>query len=128
MTQDSHSEPPPGCGLAVSVAAGLLLLAGLAFWYGFFVAEPRNFTLVFAALPLSAFFTVVGATLTSGSSDFLMAWPIDAGLWLGIVFVVSRWASRRGLRARGYALTFGAIVAAAAAWGILLSLLVEPIS
>ncbi len=120
-----RGEPPPGCGSAVAAAGTLILLAGLAAWYGLGV-EPRNFALVFAGLPLSALFTVIGATFTSGSSDLLLAWPIDAGLWLALSFVVSRWTARRGLGWRGYAAAFGAVVVLAAGYGVLMSLLVEP--
>lgn len=124
----SADTTPPGCGLAVVGAGGLLLFAGLAFWIGFFVVEPRNFTLVFAALPLSALFTVLGATFTTGSSDLLLAWPIDAGLWLAIAFVASRWATRKGLGGWAYATVFLVVVAVALAYGLAMSLLVEPTS
>ncbi len=92
------------------------------------MAEPRNFAPVFAALPVSALFTVLGAAISPGRSDFLLAWPVDVGLWLAVAFVVSRWATRRGLAGRGYAMVFAAVVAMAVAYGTLLSLLVEPTS
>lgn len=116
----------PGCGLAAAGAGVLLALSGLGFWIGFFVLDPPNYLLVFAALPVSALFTVLGAVLTSASSDFLLAWPVDFGLWLAVGFVVSRWATRKGLGARAYAYVFLAVIAVAVAYGLALSLLVEP--
>jgi len=109
--------------------AGVLLgLAGLGFWIGFFVLEPPNYLIVFAALPVSALFTVLGAMLSSASSDFLLAWPVDFGLWLAVAFVVSRWATRKGLELRAYALVFVAVVALAVVYGLVFSLLVEPVA
>ena len=85
---------PPGCGLAAAEPAVLLGVAALGFWIGFFVLDPPNYLIVFAALPVSAFFTVLGALLSSAGSEFLLAWPIDLGLWLAVAFVTSRWASQ----------------------------------
>ncbi len=128
-----NSEPAfeagsPGCGRAVAGAAALLTLAGLGFWIGFFVLDPPHYPLVFAALPVSALFTVLGATLSSGSSDFLLAWPVDFGIWLAIAFVASRWATRKGLNLRAYAVFFVVIITAAFVYGLALSLLVEPVA
>ena len=110
-------------------AAGVLLaLTGLGFWIGFFVLDPPNYLLVFAALPVSALFTVLGAALTSGTSDFLLAWPVDFGLWLAVAFVASRWAARRNLNLRAYGLVFVLVVAVALLYGMVLSLLVEPVA
>jgi hypothetical protein len=117
---------PPGCGLAASAAVVLLGLAALGFWIGFFVADPPNYFIVFAALPVSAFFTVLGALLSSENSDFLLAWPVDFGLWLAVAFVASRWATRKDLKLRAYASVFLIIVAIALIFGLVLSLLVEP--
>jgi hypothetical protein len=103
-------------------------LAALGFWIGFFVVDPPNYMIVFAALPVSAFFTVLGALLSSTSSDFLLAWPVDFGLWLGVAFVVSRWAARKDLQARAYATVFLVTVAVALVYGVALSLLVEPVA
>ena len=114
--------------MAVAGAGVLLVLAGLGFWIGFFVLEPPNYLLVFAALLVSALFTVLGAALTSGTSDFLLAWPVDFGVWLAVGFVVSRWATRKGLTGRAYALVFLAIIGVALAYGLVLSLLVEPVA
>ncbi len=128
MSVDPAFEPgSPGCGLAVAGAGVLLALAGLGFWIGFFVLEPRNYLLVFAALPVSALFTVLGALLSSGSSDFLLAWPVDFGIWLAVAFVASRWATRKNLPLRAYGLVFATVVAVALAYGLALSLLVEPV-
>jgi len=107
--------------------AGILLgLAGLGFWIGFFVLEPPNYLLVFAALPVSALFTVLGAALSSTSSDFLLAWPVDCGVWLAVAFVASRWATRKGLNLRAYGSVFLVVIAVALVYGLALSLLVEP--
>jgi hypothetical protein len=105
----------------------LLALSGLGFWIGFFVLDPPNYLMVFAALPVSALFTVLGAALTTGSSDLLLAWPVDFGLWLGIGFVVSRWATRKGFGVRAYAYVFLAVIGVAVVYGLVLSLLVEPV-
>lgn len=126
-TQPANDPGAPGCGLAVAGAAVLLGLAGLGFWIGFFVLEPRNYLLVFAALPVSALFTVLGALLSSGSSDFLLAWPVDFGVWLAVAFVVSRWATRKGLKLRAYGLALLTVIVVALAYGLTLSLLVEPV-
>jgi len=104
----------------------LLGLAALGFWIGFFVLDPPNYLIVFAALPVSAFFTVLGALLSSASSDFLLAWPVDFGLWLAVAFVTSRWATRKDLKPRAYATVFLVIVAIALIYGLAFSLLVEP--
>lgn len=117
---------PPGCGLATGGAGVLLGLAALGFWIGFFVLDPPNYLLVFAALPVSALFTVLGALLSSASSDFLLAWPVDFGVWLAVAFVVSRWATRKGLKVRAYASVFLLVVIIALVYGLALSLLVEP--
>ena len=114
--------------MAVAGAGVLLTLTSLGFWIGFFVLDPPNYLLVFAALPVSALFTVLGAALSSGSSDFLLAWPIDIGVWLAVGFVVSRWATRRGLGVRAYAYVFLAVIAVAVVYGLVLSLLVEPVA
>ena len=106
----------------------MLGLAALGFWIGFFVVDPPNYLIVFAALPVSAFFTVLGALLSSGSSDFLMAWPVDFGLWLAVAFVASRWATRKDLKPRAYATVFLVIVAIALIYGLAFSLLVEPVA
>ena len=108
-------------------AGVLLALAGLGFWIGFFVMDPRNYLLVFAALPVSALFTVLGALFSTGNSDFLLAWPVDFGLWLAVAFVVSRWATRKGLAVRAYGLVFLAVIGLALVYGLALSLLVEPV-
>ena len=118
----------PGCGLAAAGAAVLIGLAALGFWIGFFVLDPPNYLVVFAALPVSALFTVLGAALTSGTSDFLLAWPVDFGVWLAVAFVGSRWATKKALGGRAYGLVFLAIITAALAYGLLLSLLVEPVA
>ena len=94
----AFESKPPGCGLAAAAASVLLGLAALGFWIGFFVVDPPNYFIVFAALPVSAFFTVLGALLSSASSDFLLAWPVDFGLWLAVAFVASRWATRKDLK------------------------------
>jgi len=112
----------------VAAAGVLLALAGLGFWIGFFVLDPQNYLLVFAALPVSALFTVLGALLSSGSSDFLLAWPVDFGLWLAVAFVASRWAARKNLEPRTYGFVFMAVIVLALAYGLALSLLVEPVS
>jgi hypothetical protein len=117
---------PQGCGLAAAAASVLLGLAALGFWIGFFVVDPPNYFIVFAALPVSAFFTVLGALLSSASSDFLLAWPVDFGLWLAVAFVASRWATRKDLKLRAYASVFLIIVAIALIFGLVLSLLVKP--
>ena len=128
MSLDPSSEPgAPGCGLAASAAGVLMVLAGLGFWIGFFVMDPRNYLLVFAALPVSALFTVLGALLSSGSSDFLLAWPVDFELWLAVAFVASRWAARKSLDLRAYGLVFAAVIVSALVYGLVLSLLVEPV-
>ena len=118
----------PGCGLAAAGAAALLGLAALGFWIGFFVLDPPNYLLVFSALPVSALFTVLGALFSSTSSDFLLAWPVDFGLWLAVAFVVSRWATRKGLNLRAYAAVFLLVVVIALVYGAALSLLVEPVA
>jgi hypothetical protein len=102
-------------------------LAGLGFWIGFFVLEPPNYLLVFAALPVSALFTVLGAALSSGSSDFLLAWPVDLGVWLAVAFVASRSATRKNLNLRAYAFVFLVVIGVALVYGLALSLLVEPV-
>ena len=127
-----NTDPPnesgaPGCGPAVAGAVALLGLAGAGFWIGFFLLDPRNYLLVFAALPVSALFTVLGALLASGSSDFLLAWPVDFGLWLAVAFVVSRWAARKNLKARTYGFVLTAVIVLALAYGLALSQLVEPV-
>jgi hypothetical protein len=122
----AFESKPPGCGLAASGAGVLLGLAALGFWIGFFVLDPPNYLIVFAALPVSAFFTVLGALLSSASSDFLLAWPVDFGLWLAVAFVTSRWATRKDLKPRAYATVFLVIVAVALIYGLAFSLLVEP--
>ncbi len=128
MSNDPANVPgAPGCGPAVASAVGLLALAGGGFWIGFFVLDPRNYLLVFAALPVSALFTVLGALLASGSSDFLLAWPVDFGLWLAVAFVVSRWAARKNLKPRTHGFVFMAVIGLALAYGLALSLLVEPV-
>lgn len=128
MNAEPAFEPEqPGCGVAAAGAGVLLGLAALGFWIGFFVVDPPNYLIVFAALPVSAFFTVLGALLSSGSSDFLMAWPVDFGLWLAVAFVTSRWATRKDLKPRAYATVFLVIVAIALIYGLAFSLLVEPV-
>jgi hypothetical protein len=109
-------------------AGALLILAGLGFWIGFFVLEPPRYLLVFAALPVSALFTVLGAALSSGDSDFLLAWPVDLGVWLAVAFITAQWAARRDLNTRAYAFVFMAVIAGALAYGLALSLLVEPVA
>ena len=106
----------------------LLGLAGLGFWIGFFLLDPPNYLIVFAALPVSSLFTVLGALLSSGSSDLLLAWPVDLGVWLAVAFVVSRWAARKELGPRAFGLVFGAVLAVALVYGLVLSLLVEPVA
>lgn len=127
MTAEPAFEPDaPGCRLAAAAAGVLLGLAALGFWIGFFVLDPPNYVLVFAALPVSALFTVLGALLASASSDFLLAWPVDLALWLAAAFVVSRWATSKQLRPRAYASRFLLVVVIALVYGVALSLLVEP--
>ncbi|HKZ29777.1 MAG TPA: hypothetical protein VJ482_09070 [Acidimicrobiia bacterium] len=126
-TEPSTDPGSPGCGLAVAGAGTLLGLAGLGFWIGFFVLEPPNYLLVFAALPVSALFTVLGAALSSGSSDFLLAWPVDLGVWLAVAFVASRSATRKNLNLRAYAFVFLVVIGVALVYGLALSLLVEPV-
>lgn len=129
MNAEPVNEPnPPGCGLAAAGAGALLGLAALGFWIGFFVLDPPNYLLVFAALPVSALFTVLGAMLSSASSDFLLAWPVDFGVWLAVAFIVSRWATRKGLKVRAYASAFLLVVVIALVYGLALSLLVEPVA
>ena len=129
MNVDPAVEPDaPGCGLAAAGAGALLGLSALGFWIGFFVLDPPNYVPVFAALPVSALFTVLGALLSSASSDFLLAWPVDFGLWLAVAFVVSRWATRKGLKPRAYASVFLLVVVIALVYGAALSLLVEPVA
>jgi hypothetical protein len=125
--EPAFESKPPGCGLAAAGAGVLLGLAAAGFWIGFFVSDPPNYLIVFAALPVSAFFTVLGALISSASSDFLLAWPVDFGLWLAVAFVVSRWATRKDLKPRGYATVFVVIVAVALIYGLAFSLLVEPV-
>lgn len=128
MNIDPPNDPgAPGCRSAAAGAGVLVALAGLGFWIGFFVLEPRSYLLVFAALPVSALFTVLGALLASGSSDFLLAWPVDFGLWLAVAFVASRWATRKELPMRAYVMVFLAVIGLALAYGLALSLLVEPV-
>lgn len=128
MSNDPANDPgAPGCGPAVASAVGLLALAAVGFWIGFFVLDPRNYLLVFAALPVSALFTVLGALLVSGSSDFLLAWPVDFGLWLAVAFVVSRWAARQNSRPPTFGLALVAVIGLALAYGLALSRLVEPV-
>lgn len=105
-----------------------LAAAGLAFWIGFFVLDQRSFTLVFAGMPASALFTVLGAAFSPATSDFLLAWPIDAALWLTLAFVGARRAQRRRLGPRGIVTWIVAAWAVALAYGAVLSLLVEPTS
>lgn len=126
-TDPLNESGAPGCGLAVAGAVALLALAGVGFWIGFFLLDPRNYLLVFAALPVSALFTVLGALLASGSSDFLLAWPVDSGLWLAVAFVVSRWAARKNLEPLTYGFVLVAVIVLALAYGLALSLLVEPV-
>ncbi len=127
MTAEPDFEPDaPGCRLAAAGAGVLLGLAALGFWIGFFVLDPPNYALVFAALPVSALFTVLGALLASASSDFLLAWPVDLALWLAAAFVVSRWATSKQLRPRAYASVFLLVVVIALVYGVALSWLVEP--
>lgn len=114
--------------MAAAGAGALLGLAALGFWIGFFVLDPPNYLLVFAALPVSALFTVLGAMLSSASSDFLLAWPVDFGVWLAVAFIVSRWATRKGLKVRAYASAFLLVVVIALVYGLALSLLVEPVA
>jgi hypothetical protein len=129
VSSEPAIEPrSPGCGLAVGEAGVLIGLAGLAFWIGFFVLDPPNYLLVFAALPVSALFTVLGAALSSGSSDFLLAWPVDFGVWLAVAFVISRWATRKALNLRAHVSVFLVVIAVALIYGLMLSLLVEPVA
>lgn len=129
MNAEPASEPnPPGCGPAAAGAGALVGLAALGFWIGFFILDSPNYLLVFAALPVSAFFTVLGALLSSATSDFVLAWPVDLGVWLAVAFIVSRWATRKGLKVRAYASVFLLVVAIALIYGLALSLLVEPVA
>lgn len=103
-------------------------MAALGFWLGFFILDSPSYLLVFAALPVSALFTVLGALLSSAASDFVLAWPVDLGVWLAVAFIVSRWAARKGLKVRAYVSVFLLVVAIALIYGLALSLLVEPVA
>ena len=79
------------------------------------ICETLGFTLLYAGGPVSALIGVV-------FGDLVLAWPLDATLWVGAGFVAARIADRRGQGPLGVALV---LVLLALGYGLVLSTFVE---
>lgn len=77
--------------------------------------ESLALTLLYAAGPVSALFGVL-------FGGIVLAWPLDATLWVAAGFLAGRIADRRRQGSLGVALV---MVVAALAYGLVLSQLVE---
>ncbi len=73
-----------------------------------------SLALAFAGLPVSAVFAVLGG-------EFVIAWPVDAMVWIVVGWLVAR----RGRRRVG---SLVVVIAVALAYGWAMSLLVEPVA
>lgn len=119
MTSSSKPSPSPDLEDGVDVRStavtfGLLVLgAAAAAMAG---VNLGSFGVVFAGLPVSAVFTVLGG-------EFVVAWPIDAMVWL----VVATWPGRQPrLFDRKWRRAMALIIGAAIVFGFGMGLLVEP--
>jgi hypothetical protein len=104
-------------GLLLAIAA-VFLGVGLALVRGEECAgtcETLAVTLLYAAGPVSALFGVL-------FGGVVLAWPLDATLWVAAGFLAARIAERRGQGPLGVALL---MVIVALAYGLVLSLFVE---
>lgn len=79
------------------------------------ICETLGLTLLYAGGPVSALIGVV-------FGDLVLAWPLDATLWVGAGFFVARIADRRGRGPLGVALV---LVLVALGYGLVLSTFVE---
>jgi hypothetical protein len=79
------------------------------------ICETLGLTLLYAGGPVSALIGVV-------FGDLVLAWPLDATLWVGAGFLVARIADRRGRGPLGVALV---LVLVALGYGLVLSTFVE---
>lgn len=120
----ARKTEPAGCRDVALATAFLLAMAaaflgvGLALVRGEQCAgacETLALTLLYAAGPVSALFGVL-------FGGVVIAWPLDATVWVAAGFVTARIAERRGQGAVGVAL---AMVIAALVYGLVLSQLVE---
>lgn len=113
MTTPSLEEEGVGCGLVAGALGAFVLFAVATAGWGL---AATNFTLLFAALPVSAFLTALGG-------EFVLAWPVDALAWIVLAYFTARFAERRQTRLSSVVI---AVVAAALIYGLALGLAVEP--
>lgn len=115
---------PAGCR-DIALATALLVAIGVAFiGVGISlvrgddcagVCETLGLALLYAGGPVSALFGVL-------FGGIVLAWPLDATLWVGAGFLAARLANRRGSGPLGIALL---MVVGALGYGLVLSNFVE---
>jgi len=86
VTSPDH-DTAPGCALTAYAAGVFIVIAAIETWIGLAI---KASWLVFAALPVSAVFTVVSGR------DLVVAWPLDLLLWVTLGAFVAARAARHG--------------------------------
>ncbi len=97
-----------------STAFAFFILALFSITAGVVGYRLTSFGLLFAGLPVSAVFTVLGG-------EFVVAWPVDAIVWIA----VSAWPGRRAPGPAWWR-TIAAVMVIALVYGWAMGLLVEP--
>lgn len=117
MSSSNPSPSPDLEGIDVrSTAVAFALLIAFATAVAVVGYSIRSFALLFAGLPVSAIFTAIGG-------EFVIAWPVDAAVWLA----AASWPGRQlDLFDAGWKRAMIIIVGGALIYGTLMSLLVEP--
>jgi hypothetical protein len=126
-------EEGVGCAPLGAAATALLLVAAVLWTAGILLEDPGRcsgwcenaaFALIFAGTPVSALVTVLGALLSS-EGDLVLAYPVDALIWLLIAVVHTKLSGEAMPFSRRWVRTTAAIVAVALIYGAVLSLLIE---
>ena len=126
--QVTSSQEGIGCrGVALTTLA-FVALASAMWTIGWMVGAPdtctavcewSSFTLLFAAGPVSALFTVLGG------SDLVLGWPLDVLVWLLLASLHQKLSSEATPWSRTWARWYGGFVAIALLYGGMMALLVS---
>ncbi len=130
MTTEQRPDPQEGIGCrGVALTAIAFVLIAVAVWtVGLVLGRPDtctglcewgSFTLLFAAGPVSAIFTVIGGT------DLVVGWPIDMIAWLLLGTLHQRLSGEAAPGSRPWARWVVLFMGVAVAYGGVMALFVS---